>query len=126
MSARTASLLVAAALALVAGGCGGASNETSASTCERGFRAQAWADLSNDGAGRLREGKAIVKCGWFQGWSRTRVRRVLGATRNVTEGALYWELADDPEARGPALWELEVMFDYEGHVTSTHLRSRPY
>jgi len=71
-------------------------------------------------------GRAIVACGWLDGWSRGRVRDALGAAdRDSTRDTALWLLGDDRDSLGPSLLELRVRFDARGHVVSTKIVSRP-
>jgi hypothetical protein len=118
--------LAAAVVSLAVAGWGCGSADEGSSTCDQRFQPSAWWATSDDDAGRLDVGKAIVRCRWLAGWSRARVRRALGRPEPTGDGAWSWPLADDPHALGPTLWVLEVTFDARDRVQTVGLNRRPY
>jgi hypothetical protein len=71
-------------------------------------------------------GHAIVDCGWFDDWSRDRVRRTIGRAEQSRGDTSYWPIGEDPHAVGPTLALLEITFDARDGVVDTHIGSRPY
>lgn len=101
---------------------GSGSDEEATYSCSRDMRIRDWK------AHPLKTGQSIARCGWAEGWSQQRMRRVLGRPYggSLRKGVRY-VLDESRESLGPSLWILTLRFDPEHRrIVDASTKTEPY